>query len=93
MSVIKAAPQVATDGAGEVSEVKRPLKQGEFAEWILLDAVCAGSNLTSAVPKPPQTPATCANIALHNLFPGQFDLVISGPNYGMHISWISGNLI
>lgn len=23
-----------------------------------------------------QTPATCANIALHNLYPGQIDLVV-----------------
>lgn len=27
-----------------------------------------------------QTPATCTNIALHNLYPGEIDLVISGPN-------------
>ena len=27
-----------------------------------------------------QTPATCSNIALHNLYPGMIDLVISGPN-------------
>lgn len=26
------------------------------------------------------TPATCANIALHNMFPGEIDLVVSGPN-------------
>ena len=25
----------------------------------------------------PQTPATCANVALHNLYPGQIDLVVS----------------
>ena len=24
----------------------------------------------------PQTPATCANIALHNLYPGQIDLLV-----------------
>lgn len=28
----------------------------------------------------PQTPASCSNIALHNLYPGEIDLVISGPN-------------
>ena len=27
-----------------------------------------------------QTPATCSNIALHNLYPGMIDLVVSGPN-------------
>ncbi|KAL0951159.1 hypothetical protein HGRIS_007891 [Hohenbuehelia grisea] len=59
-----------TDGKGEVSEISRPLKDGEVAEWILLDG----------------TPATCANVALHNLFPGRFDLVISGPNLGRNTS-------
>ncbi|KAI0691999.1 sure-like protein [Cytidiella melzeri] len=58
------------DGAGEISESSRPLKEGELAEWILLDG----------------TPATCANIALHNLYPGQIDLVISGPNLGRNSS-------
>jgi 5'/3'-nucleotidase SurE len=38
--------------------------------WILLDG----------------TPATCSNIALHNLYPGQIDLVISGPNLGRNTS-------
>jgi len=32
------------------------------------------------------TPATCSNVALHNLFPGEIDLVISGPNYGRNTS-------
>merc|ERR1711939_1162153 len=32
------------------------------------------------------TPATCANIALHNLYPGEIDLVVSGPNYGRNTS-------
>lgn len=41
-----------------------------MAEWILLDG----------------TPATCANVALHNLYPGQIDLVISGPNLGRNTS-------
>ncbi|GJJ09672.1 hypothetical protein Clacol_003896 [Clathrus columnatus] len=49
------------DGLGEVSEISRPLREGEVAEWILLDG----------------TPATCTNIALHNLYPGQIDLVLS----------------
>ncbi|KAJ2927136.1 hypothetical protein H1R20_g9945, partial [Candolleomyces eurysporus] len=32
------------------------------------------------------TPATCANVALHNLYPDQIDLVISGPNLGRNTS-------
>lgn len=32
------------------------------------------------------TPSTCSNIALHNLYPGQVDLVLSGPNYGRNTS-------
>lgn len=39
-------------------------------EWILLDG----------------TPASCTNISLHNLYPGQIDLVISGPNFGRNTS-------
>ncbi|KAG0708883.1 sure-like protein [Suillus ampliporus] len=58
------------DGVGEVSPCSRPLKQGEIAEWVLLDG----------------TPATCTNIALHNLYPGAIDLVVSGPNYGRNSS-------
>ncbi|KAF9015184.1 survival protein sure-like phosphatase/nucleotidase [Cyathus striatus] len=41
-----------------------------LAEWILLDG----------------TPATCTNVALHNLYHGQIDLVISGPNLGRNTS-------
>ncbi|KAJ7783810.1 survival protein sure-like phosphatase/nucleotidase [Mycena maculata] len=55
---------------GETSETSRPLKDGEVAEWILLDG----------------TPATCANVALHNLYPGEIDLVVSGPNLGRNTS-------
>jgi len=58
------------DGQGEVSPVSRPLKEGEIAEWILLDG----------------TPATCANVALHNIYHGQIDLLISGPNLGRNSS-------
>ncbi|KZT74649.1 sure-like protein [Daedalea quercina L-15889] len=58
------------DGEGEVSELSRPLRESETAEWILLDG----------------TPATCANIALHNLYHGEVDLVISGPNFGRNSS-------
>lgn len=32
------------------------------------------------------TPATCSNIALHNLYPGEIQLVVSGPNYGRNTS-------
>ncbi|TFY80117.1 hypothetical protein EWM64_g3891 [Hericium alpestre] len=58
------------DGKGETSESSRPLKDGEVAEWILLDG----------------TPATCANIALHNMYPGEIDLLLSGPNLGRNTS-------
>ncbi|OWZ59227.1 5'/3'-nucleotidase SurE [Cryptococcus neoformans A2-102-5] len=55
---------------GEITQIRRPLKEGESMEWVLLSG----------------TPATCANIALHNLYPGQIDLVISGPNHGRNSS-------
>ncbi|KAJ7932376.1 survival protein sure-like phosphatase/nucleotidase [Mycena leptocephala] len=55
---------------GETSATSRPLKDGELAEWILLDG----------------TPATCANVGLHNIYPGEIDLVISGPNLGRNTS-------
>ncbi|KAJ4486162.1 survival protein sure-like phosphatase/nucleotidase [Lentinula aciculospora] len=57
-------------GEGETSPVSRPLKENEMAEWILLDA----------------TPATCANIGIHNIYPNEIDLVISGPNLGRNSS-------
>jgi len=59
-----------TNGQGETSQSSRSLEEGEIGEWILLDA----------------TPASCSNIALHNLFLGEIDLVISGPNYGRNTS-------
>ncbi|TFK41135.1 survival protein sure-like phosphatase/nucleotidase [Crucibulum laeve] len=58
------------DGQGDISTRSRPLRERELAEWILLDG----------------TPATCTNVALHNLFHGQIDLVISGPNLGRNTS-------
>ncbi|THH17008.1 hypothetical protein EW146_g3742 [Bondarzewia mesenterica] len=58
------------DGMGEISESSRPLQDGEFAEWILLDG----------------TPATCANIGLHNLYKDEIDLLLSGPNLGRNTS-------
>ncbi|KAG9125820.1 hypothetical protein FRC07_006048 [Ceratobasidium sp. 392] len=54
------------DGTGEKCDVSRPIQDGEVGEWILLEG----------------TPATCTNIALHNLYPSEIDLVISGPNFG-----------
>ncbi|KIY52757.1 sure-like protein [Fistulina hepatica ATCC 64428] len=58
------------DGQGETSSESRPLRDDEVGEWILLNG----------------TPASCTNIALHNLYPGQIDLVISGPNLGRNTS-------
>ncbi|KAI1797873.1 survival protein sure-like phosphatase/nucleotidase [Ganoderma leucocontextum] len=58
------------DGEGEISQTSRPLKEGEVAEWVLLDG----------------TPATCANIGLHNLYHGEIDLLLSGPNLGRNSS-------
>ncbi|KAI9508756.1 sure-like protein [Russula earlei] len=58
------------DGMGEISDTSRALKEGEIAEWILLNG----------------TPATCSNISLHNLYPGEIDLVLSGPNLGRNTS-------
>ncbi|PPQ88622.1 hypothetical protein CVT25_010197 [Psilocybe cyanescens] len=58
------------DGTGEITARSRPLKNDEVAEWVLLDG----------------TPATCANVALHNLFKDEIDLVISGPNLGRNTS-------
>ncbi|GHJ87738.1 hypothetical protein NliqN6_4140 [Naganishia liquefaciens] len=55
---------------GEITTTSRPLKEGETMEWVLLSG----------------TPATCANIALHNLYPDEIDLVISGPNHGRNSS-------
>ncbi|EIW70773.1 hypothetical protein TREMEDRAFT_68211 [Tremella mesenterica DSM 1558] len=55
---------------GEISTIRRPLKEGESMEWVLISG----------------TPASCTNIALHNLYPGEIDLVISGPNHGRNSS-------
>lgn len=48
----------------------QPLQGGLSKPWVLLDG----------------TPATCSNIALHNLYPGEITLVVSGPNYGRNTS-------
>ncbi|KAH9968939.1 sure-like protein [Russula dissimulans] len=58
------------DGTGEISDTPRALREGEIGEWILLNG----------------TPASCSNIGLHNLYPGEIDLVISGPNFGRNTS-------
>ncbi|KAI5453223.1 hypothetical protein NCC49_006248 [Naganishia albida] len=55
---------------GEITTKSRPLKEGETMEWVLLSG----------------TPATCANIALHNIYADEIDLVISGPNHGRNSS-------
>ncbi|KIS01096.1 5'/3'-nucleotidase SurE [Cryptococcus deuterogattii 2001/935-1] len=55
---------------GDITQTRRPLKKGESMEWVLISG----------------TPATCANIALHNIYPGEIDLVISGPNHGRNSS-------
>ncbi|KAF8599135.1 sure-like protein [Ceratobasidium sp. AG-I] len=54
------------DGTGEKCDRQRPLGDGEIGQWVLVEG----------------TPATCTNIGLHNLYPGEIDLVISGPNFG-----------
>ncbi|KAJ7615287.1 survival protein sure-like phosphatase/nucleotidase [Mycena polygramma] len=56
-------------GTRETSATSRPLKDGEVAEWILLDG----------------TPATCANVGLHNIYPGEIDLFVPGPNFGRNV--------
>ncbi|KAF7306944.1 SurE domain-containing protein [Mycena indigotica] len=69
-------PTKASNGLeGEYSSTSRPLQGDEFAEWILLDG----------------TPSTCVNVALHNLFPSQIDLVISGPNLGRNVGYAGFN--
>ncbi|WWC89478.1 5'/3'-nucleotidase SurE [Kwoniella dendrophila CBS 6074] len=55
---------------GDITTKSRPLREGETMEWMLLSG----------------TPATCTNIALHNLYPGEIDLVVSGPNHGRNSS-------
>ena len=54
-----------------MSHYQPPKGQGPTSKpWVLLDG----------------TPATCSNIALHNLYPGEIKLVVSGPNYGRNTS-------
>ncbi|KAG8219839.1 sure-like protein [Butyriboletus roseoflavus] len=65
---------------GETSDTPRQLKEHEIAEWILLDGVrspvilSCNHQLTSR--NDLKTPATCTNVALHNLYPGEIDLVV-----------------
>ena len=72
-----------SDGIGEISSISRPLdlEKGEFAEWILLDAVSVQSCvMNGAVPLTislfAKTPATCTNIALNNIYKDSIDLVV-----------------
>lgn len=72
---------------GEKCDAPRPLEDGEVGEWILLEGVCvypyrAVSVTYSYFWGVKQTPATCTNIGLHNLYPDEIDLVVSGPNFG-----------
>lgn len=63
-------PQEPDGLTGDITPAPRPFGNGETMEWILISG----------------TPASCTNIALHNLYPGQIDLVISGPNHGRNSS-------
>ncbi|KAG6885277.1 hypothetical protein C0993_003708 [Termitomyces sp. T159_Od127] len=78
------------DGTGEISTIPRPLKNGEIvhirpAQLIYSDLImiCRPSGSSWTVD---QTPATCVNVALHNIFPDKIDLVVSGPNLGRNTS-------
>lgn len=73
---IKAVLTWVTDGKGEISEKSRPLQEGEIGQWILLDGVSLSVLSLCCPPTVLQTPATCANIALHNLYNGEIDLVV-----------------
>ena len=39
------------DGLGETSDVPRPLREGEVAEWILLDGVIIASSMWNPAPQ------------------------------------------
>lgn len=39
-----------SDGQGEISNKKRPLKPGEVGEWILLDGVCTTPRIYHPIP-------------------------------------------
>lgn len=58
----------ADDDAAHGSTHARPALDGNTEEWILVDG----------------TPASCVQIGLYHFFQdrGEFDLVVSGPNYG-----------
>ncbi|KAG6902871.1 hypothetical protein C0995_010040 [Termitomyces sp. Mi166 len=68
------------DGTGEMSDIPRPL---QIEEIMVYDTVLYSLKLSFTNK---QTPATCVNVALHNLFPGKIDLVVSGPNLGRNTS-------
>jgi hypothetical protein len=81
----------ASDGLGESSDSPRALKEGEIGEWILLDGVSPGSRSSSAPSKNDnrQTPASCSNVALHNLYPGEIDLLVCCRRRAPHIQGIT----
>lgn len=58
----------ADDAAAHGSTHARPASDGAIEEWVLVDG----------------TPASCVQIGLYHFFQnrGDFDLVVSGPNYG-----------
>lgn len=60
------------DEAAHGSTHARPTRDGTTEEWILVDG----------------TPASCVQIGLYHFFQdrGDFDLVVSGPNYGRNTS-------
>ncbi|GAA5914782.1 hypothetical protein JCM8208_005700 [Rhodotorula glutinis] len=64
-------PVGSEDGTGGETRDLPRERRDGEMEWVLLNG----------------TPATCASVALHNLFaPNSFDLVISGPNLGRNSS-------
>ncbi|KAG6851045.1 hypothetical protein H0H93_002937 [Arthromyces matolae] len=77
------------DGTGETSLVSRSLKPGEIVGDLSALSIFLPSQILPAFPQGsiyPKTPATCVNVAMYNLFPDQFDLVVSGPNLGRNTS-------
>ncbi|KIJ29595.1 hypothetical protein M422DRAFT_36892 [Sphaerobolus stellatus SS14] len=62
-----------SDGHGETSEVSCPLREGEVAEWILLDGMrCVHASVSIGL----VLLLPVRNVALHNLYPDEIDLVV-----------------
>ncbi|CAE6432462.1 unnamed protein product [Rhizoctonia solani] len=65
-----------------------PAKDSPYVLGLYLELKKLGWNVRVVLPASQKswigkaTPATCTNIALHNLYPGEIDLVVSGPNFG-----------